>query len=430
MKYQKIDNTLFINNRERFKKLLKPNSAAIFNSNDVLPTNADGTMPFKQNNDLFYLTGIEQEETILLLFPDAPEERFKEVLFIRDVNDELTTWEGDKLTVKESSEISGIETIRFVSEFDKGFSYLMADAENIYLNTNEHKRAAVDVETRDDRFIKKCRAKFPLHTYHRAAPLVYGLRAVKSDIEIELMKEASELTEKGFRRILKFLKPEVTEAEIEAEFVHEFLRNSGSPADYEPIIASGINSCTLHYTKNNKVCKDGDVLLIDYAASYANYNTDMTRTIPVNGKFTPRQKKVYNSVLHVEKETQKLMVPGAKLFSIYELTRTLIEKELVDLGLLKMNDIKNQNPDKPLSLKYYPHNVSHFIGLDVHDVGYFNEPLAQGMVLTCEPGIYIREEGFGIRLENNILITKGGNIDLFKNIPIEADEIEELMKDK
>lgn len=430
MRNKKIINTLFINNRERLTKLLKPNSIAVLNSNDILPTNADGTMPFKQNNDLFYLTGIEQEETILILYPDAPEEKFKEVLFIRDVNEELTTWEGDKLSPKEASDISGIKTVRFVSEFDKGFSLFAADTENIYLNTNEHKRATVDVETRDDRFIKKCKAIFPLHNYLRIAPLVYRLRSVKSEIEITLMKYACELTEKAFRRVLKFVKPGVTEAEVEAEFVHEFLRNSSVPADYEPIIASGINSCTLHYIKNNKTCKEGDVLLIDYAASYSNYNADMTRTIPVNGKFTDRQKQVYNSVLHVQRETQKLMVPKAHLFEINEQTRTLIEKELVDLGLLKINDIKNQNPDKPVSQKYYPHNVSHFLGLDVHDVGYYNEPLASGMVLTCEPGIYIREEGFGIRLENNIVITDDGNINLFNNIPIEADEIEDLMNSK
>jgi Xaa-Pro aminopeptidase len=428
MRYEKINNSLFTGNRKRLITRLKPRSIVIINSNDILPTNADGTMPFKQNNDLFYLTGIEQEETILILFPDSPEDRFREVLFIRDVNEELTTWEGDKLTVKESAEISGIEAVRYISEFDKIFSYLAADAENIYLNTNEHRRAANDLETRDDRFIKKCKEKFPLHNYQRIAPEIYGLRALKSDTEIELMKKACKLTEHGFRRVLKFVKPGVTETEVEAEFIHEFIRNNGAPADYEPIIASGKNSCTLHYIKNNKVCKDGDVLLIDFAASYANYNTDMTRTIPVNGRFTARQRKVYNSVLHVQRETQKLMVKGAHLFTIFDQTRTLIEKELVDLGLLKMNDIKNQNPERPLSLKYYPHNVSHFLGLDVHDVGYFHEPLALGMVLTCEPGIYIREEGFGIRLENNILITENGNTNLLENIPIEADEIEELMK--
>ncbi len=430
MRYQKIKNTLFIQNRERLKKQLLPNSIAVFNSNDVLPTNADGTMPFKQNNDMFYLTGIEQEETILLLFPDSPDKNFKEVLFIRDVNEDLTTWEGRKLTPAEASDISGIKVIRFVSEFDKFFNYLVGDAENVYLNTNEHKRSTSEVETRDDRFIKKCKSKYPLHNYIRIAPIMYRLRAIKSDIEIKLLQKASELTEKGFRRVLKFVKPGVTEAEVEAEFIHEFIRNNGAPADYDPIIASGIDSCTLHYIKNNKVCKAGDVLLIDFAASYANYNADMTRTIPVNGKFTARQKKVYNAVLRVQRKTRKLMVKGKLPFTLFEETRHLIEKELVDLGLLTTKEIKNQDPEKPASFKYYPHNVSHFLGLDVHDVGYFNEPLKAGMVLTCEPGIYIREEGFGVRLENNILITNKGNIDLFENIPIEADEIEELMKSK
>jgi Xaa-Pro aminopeptidase len=430
MRYQKIENTLFIQNRERLKKQLHPNSIVVFNSNDVLPTNADGTMPFKQNNDLFYLTGIEQEETIFLLFPDSPDKNFKEVLFIRDVNEDLTTWEGSKLTNAEASDISGIKIIRFASEFNKLFNYLMGDAENVYLNTNEHKRSTSEVETRDDRFIKKCKSEYPLHNYMRIAPIMYRLRTIKSDIEISLLRKASGLTEKGFRRVLKFVKPGITEAEVEAEFIHEFIRNNGAPADYDPIIASGIDSCTLHYIKNNKVCKEGDVLLIDFAASYANYNTDMTRTIPVNGKFTARQKQVYNAVLRVQRETRKLMVRGKLPFTLFEETRSLIEKELVDLGLLTTDDIKNQDPEKPVSFKYYPHNVSHFLGLDVHDVGYFHEPLKAGIVLTCEPGIYIREEGFGVRLENNILITNDGNIDLFENIPIEADEIEGAMNSK
>jgi Xaa-Pro aminopeptidase len=430
MRYQKIENTLFIQNRERLKKQLLPNSIAVFNSNDVLPTNADGTMPFKQNNDLFYLTGIEQEETILLLFPDLPDKSFKEVLFIRDVNEDLTTWEGSKLTLAKASDISGVKIIRFVSEFEKLFNYLMGDAENVYLNTNEHKRSTSEVETRDDRFIKKCRVRYPLHNYIRIAPVMYRLRTIKSDIEISLLRKASGLTEKGFRRVLKFVKPGVKEAEVEAEFIHEFIRNNGAPADYDPIIASGIDSCTLHYIKNNKTCKAGDVLLIDFAASYANYNADMTRTIPVNGKFTKRQKQVYNAVLRVQRETRKLMVKGKLPLTLFEETRSLIEKELVDLGLLTFVEIKNQDPEKPASFKYYPHNVSHFLGLDVHDVGYFHEPLKPGTVLTCEPGIYIPEEGFGIRLENNILVTNKGNIDLFENIPIEADEIEELMNSK
>lgn len=428
MRYEKIDPALFIGNREKLKKHLKPNSIVVLNSNDVLPSNADGTMKFKQNSDLFYMIGIEQEETILLMYPDSPDKKLTEVLFIREVNEELTTWEGEKLTPKKASEISGIKTVKFTSEFDKLFYYLMSDAKNIYLNSNEHKRATVEVESRDDRFIKKCWKHFPLHKYKRAAPILYSLRTAKSDIEIGLIKKACSLTENGFRRVLKFVKPGVTEAEIEAEFIHDFIRNNGAPADYEPIIASGIDSCTLHYINNDKICKDGDVVLIDFAASYANYNADMTRTIPVNGKFTKRQKDVYNAVLRVQRETIKLMKPGKLLTDLFNDTRSLIEKELVELGLLKMADIKNQNPDNPLSMKYYPHNVSHFLGLDVHDVGYFHEPLKPGTVLTCEPGIYIRDEGFGVRLENNILITKDGNEDLFKNIPIEADEIEELMK--
>lgn len=428
MRYEKINPSMFTGNRQRFKQHMKPNSIVVLNSNDILPSNADGTLKFKQNSDLFYMTGIEQEETILLMFPDAPDEKQKEILFIRDVNEDLTTWEGEKLTPLKASDISGINDVKFVSEFESLFRNLMSDAEIIYLNSNEHKRAAIEVETRDDRFVKKCKMLFPLHEYERAAPILYRLRAVKSEIEIELIKKACSLTENGFRRILKFVKPGVTEAQIEAEFIHDFISNNGAQADYEPIIASGIDSCTLHYIMNNKVCKDGDVVLIDFAASYANYNADMTRTIPVNGKFTKRQKDVYNAVLRVQRETAKLMVPGKLPNDLFNETRSLIEKELIDLGLLKTADIKNQNPDYPASMKYYPHNVSHSLGLDVHDVGYFYEPLKPGMVLTCEPGIYIREEGFGIRLENNILITEKGNTDLFETIPIEADEIEELMK--
>jgi Xaa-Pro aminopeptidase len=408
MKYPKIDSKLFIENRERLRQQLKKNSILVLNSNDIMPTNADGTMPFKQNNDLFYFTGIEQEETIFLMYPDSPDPRFTEVLFIRNVNSEITTWEGEKLDDKEASEISGIKKIMRVSDFDKIFNHLMGDAEHVYLNANEHKRSASEIETRDNRFIKKCKARYPLHNYLRAAPVIYRLRAIKSGLEIELMGKACELTERGFRRILKFVKPGVAEAEIEAELAHEFIRHNGAFADYQPIVASGINSCALHYIKNNKVCKDGDVVLIDAAASYANYNADMTRTIPVNGKFTPRQKQVYNAVLRAHRETRKLMTKGKLTLELFKDTEAIIEKELVDLRLLKLEDIKNQSPD-------------------FHDAGYFHEPLQPGMVLTCEPGIYIREEELGVRIENNILITESGNLDLMESIPVEADEIEEIM---
>ena len=427
MKYEKIDPRLFVENRERLKKQLKKNSILVLNSNDIYPTNADGVMPFKQNNDLFYFTGIEQEDTMFVMYPDSAEERFKEVLFIRNVNSDLITWEGEKLNEKKAREISGIQSIYRFSEFDNLFNFLVSDAENIYLNTNEFRRSADEVETRDDRFVKKCKARYLLNNYLRAAPLIYRLRMIKSDIEIDLLRKASELTEKGFRRILKFVKPNVTESEIEAEFAHEFIRHGGAFADYEPIIAAGANSCALHYIKNSGVCKSGELVLMDVGASYANYNSDMTRTIPVNGRFTPRQREVYNAVLRIHKQSRKLMVKGKTMLTLFKETESLAEKELVDLKLLKTADIKNQNPDFPLIKKYYPHNLSHFLGLDVHDVGYYDEPLRPGMVLTNEPGIYIKDEGFGIRLENNIVITESRNIDLLENVPIEAEEIEEIM---
>ncbi len=426
----KINSSLFIENRKRLTAVMKPGSILVLNSNDILPSNADGTMPFKQNTDLFYFTGIEQEETILVLFPDAKDEAHREILFIRDVNKELVVWEGDKLTDTEAEEISGIKNIQPVSKFSQLFKHLVSDAENIYLNANEHKRASFEVETREDRFIKKCRIDFPLNNYLRAAPLIYNLRVIKSSKEVEFIKKACDLTEKGFRRVLKFIKPGVKEYEIEAEFAHEFIRNGQSFADYSPIIASGVDSCSLHYDKNYKTCKDGDVVLMDTAAMYANYNADMTRTAPVNGKFTKRQKQVYNSVLKVHNATRNLMVKGKMLESLLKDTECLIEKELIELGLINPAALKDDNEKKDLVKKYYPHGVAHFLGLDVHDVGYFHKPLAPGMVLTCEPGIYIREEGFGIRLENNILITDSGNTDLMASIPIEADEIEEIMNSK
>ncbi len=425
-----IDNKLFKENRARLAAKLKPNSIIVLNSNDIMPSNADGTLQFKQNSDLFYFTGIEQEETIFLMYPDANEKSHKEILFIRDINEDLLTWEGNKLCDTGARKISGIETIMPVSRFDRLFRELMSDAENIYLNANEHKRSTIQVETRDDRFIKKCKEEFPLNNFHRAAPIIFRLREIKSEMEIDFLKKACDLTEKGFRRVLKFIKPGVTEYEIEAEFAHEFIRSGSSFADYRPIIASGIDSCTLHYEKNDKVCNAGELVLMDTAAMYANYNADMTRTVPVNGKFTKRQKDVYNSVHRVLNETRKLMVKGKLLEELLADTEVLIEKELVSLGLLDYSKTKNDTEKKDILKKYYPHGVSHFLGLDVHDVGYFYEPLQPGMVLTCEPGIYIREEGFGIRLENNIVITESGNIDLMESIPIDAEEIEEIMNSK
>ncbi|MCI0751597.1 MAG: aminopeptidase P family protein [Flammeovirgaceae bacterium] len=429
MRYKAINKSLFINNRKRLVKELKSNSLALFNANDIMPTNADGTMRFRQNNDLFYLSGVDQEESILLICPDMPDKKYREVLFLRETNEMIATWEGHKLTKEEAREVSGIQTVLWLSEFHKLFHHLMAmgGVEHVYLNTNEHYRSEVVVETRDARFIDWCKTRYPLHTYERIAPIMGKLRCVKSNEEVDVMQEASNITEKAFRRVLKFVKPGVKEYEIEAEFIHEFVRNGSRGFAYEPIIASGANSCVLHYVENNQACKNGDILLLDVGAEYANYNADMTRSIPVNGKFTKRQKEVYNAVLHVMREAMKLLKPGTVYFDYHREVQRIMESELIKLKLIDRTDLKNQHPDKPLFMKYFMHGTGHMLGLDVHDVGSMYQKMQQGMVWTVEPGIYIKEEGLGIRLENNIVITKTGLIDLMKNIPIEAEEIEELM---
>jgi Xaa-Pro aminopeptidase len=430
MKNITIDNKLFIGNRKKLSAKLKPNSLALVNANDYMPTNADGTMHFKQNTDLFWLTGVNQEETILLMFPDSPDPSMKEILFLRETSDLIAVWEGKKLSKAEATQVTGIENIMWLSDFPRVFRALVTDCDNIYLQSNEHKRAEIIVTTRNARFIEWCQKEYPLHTYMRLAPIINRLRMYKSKIEIDLLQKACDLTEKAFRRVLDFTKPGVMEYEIEAEFAHEFIRNGASFADYYPIIASGPGACVLHYIKNDEACRDGDLILIDTGASYGNYNADMTRTIPVNGKFTKRQKAVYNAVLRVMKSTINMVVKGADWKENQKATEQNMEKELVDLRLLKLRDIKKQDPAKPLYKKYFMHNVSHYLGLDVHDFGYFQTPYAPGMVFTVEPGIYIPEEGIGIRLENDIVVTEKGNFDLMKNIPVEVEEIEELMKKK
>src|SRR5690606_3061800 len=432
MRYEKINKRLFIENRARLRKELKRNSVALFNSNDIMPTNADGTMRFRQNSDLFYLTGVDQDETILVVCPDYPDKKLREVLFVREVNEQIATWDGHKLTKEEAHEVSGIETILWTSDFQRIFNTMMVmgGVEHVYLNTNEHYRADVLVESRDSRFIKWCKEKYPLHQYTRVAPLMSKLRAVKSRYEIEQMQEACNITEKGFRRILKFVEPGVKEYEIEAEFVHEFLRNGSRGFAYEPIIASGANSCVLHYVENNKVCKPGDVLLLDVGAEYANYNADMTRTIPVSGKFTKRQKDVYNAVLRVKRAAYKLLRPGTVYFDYHKEVQKVMEGELLKLKLIDKTDIKNQTPERPIVMKYFMHGTGHHLGLDVHDTGNMFDKIKEGMVWTVEPGIYIKEEGLGIRLENNVVITRNGVKDLMKNIPIEAEEIEDLMNSR
>ena len=430
MQKVKIDKQLFIDNRNKLTSHLKPNSLVVVISNDVMPTNADGVMKFKQNTDMLWLSGVNQEETILLLYPDSPDPDFKEVLFLRETSELIAIWEGRKLTKEEATEQTGIKNVQWLSEFPRIFRALITDAENVYINSNEHKRAVIEVETRAARFIKWCKEQYPLHTYMRLSPIINRLRMTKSKYEIELIKKAVELTEKGFRRVLEVIRPGMMEYEVEAEYAYEFLRNGGAFADYSPIIASGASACVLHYIENDKPCKDGDVLLMDVGASWANYNADMTRCIPVNGKFTKRQKDVYNAVLRVMRFTISKVKKGGMWKEIQKETEQVMEKELFDLGLLSMIEIKKQNPNSPALKKYFMHNVSHYLGLDVHDVGYFHLPYDAGMIFTVEPGIYIREEGLGIRLENNILVTEDGNIDLFENIPVEADEIEEIINSK
>ena len=427
MKYLPINNQVFVANRKRYAALLKPNSIAVFNSNDVLPTNADGSLKFKQSSDLFYLSGVDQEESILVIYPDAKDGVHKEVLFLRETNEYVAIWEGHKLTKEEAKKTSGIEKIYWLSEFKTIFRSLMAEAEHVYLNTNEHVRAVVETETREARFVKWCMAEYPVHKYERSAPLMHNLRAIKQDTEIELIQQACNITEKGFRRLLSFIKPGVWEYEIEAELIHEFTRHRSNGFAYTPIIASGYNSCVLHYIDNSLQCKDGDILLLDVAAEYANYNSDLTRTIPVNGKYTPRQKEVYNAVLRVMKAATKMLVPGTLMADYQKAVGQLMEEELIKLNLLSADDVKKQNPDAPLYKKYFMHGTSHYLGLDVHDVGNRYRKFEAGMVYTCEPGIYIREESLGIRIENNILITNNGPKDLMANIPIEANDIEALM---
>jgi Xaa-Pro aminopeptidase len=432
MRYTQISKSLYINNRKRLVNELQPGSVAVFNSNDIMPTNADGTMRFRQNNDLFYLTGVDQEETILMLFPDHPDKKFREVLFLRETSELIATWEGHKLTKDEAKALSGIETVLWITDFQRvlNTALTMGGAESIYLNTNEHYRAETAVETRDSRFIKWCKEKYPLHKYERIAPIMSKLRAIKSKEEIEQLQVACGITNSAFRRVLKFVKPGVKEYEIEAEFIHEFLRNGSRGFAYEPIIASGANSCVLHYIENDKACKAGDILLLDVGAEYGNYNADMTRTIPVSGKFTKRQKDVYNAVLHIKRAAMKLLKPGTQYFEYHKEVQKITESELIKLKLIDKDDLKKQNPAKPLFMKYFMHGTGHHLGLDVHDTGNMYSKMQAGMVWTVEPGIYIKEEGLGIRLENNVVIEKNGVKDLMKNIPIEAEEIEDLMNSK
>lgn len=432
MRYENIGQELFIQNRKRLVKELKPGALALFNSNDLMPTNADGTMPFRQNSDLFYLSGIMQEESILVICPDFPDKKLREVLFLKEPNELLEKWEGHKLTKSEAEQISGIKTVMWLSDFHKWFHHMMVmgGVEHVYLNTNEHYRSDVVVETRDARFIDWCKATYPLHHYNRVAPILSALRREKQKREIELIQKACNITEAGFRRVMKFVKPGVMEYEIEAEYIHEFIRLGSRGFAYTPIIASGPNAIILHYIENKEKVKDGDLILLDVAAEYANYNSDLTRTIPANGRFTKRQKEVYNSVLRVHNEAFKMLRPSTVYFDYHKEVEKLMESELLKLKLIDKTDIKNQVPGREAFRKYFYHGTSHMLGLDVHDVGNMHDKIKVGSVWTIEPGIYIKEEGMGIRLENNVVIQKDKNLDLMRNIPIEADEIEEIMNSK
>lgn len=428
MKYHPINNQLFIKNRAKFIARMKPKSIAVFNSNDIFTTGADSTLPFFQHRDIFYLSGVDQEESILLLFPDAINPKHKEIVFVKETNDHIAIWEGAKLTKKQATETSGVETVYWLSDFDKVFFDLMTEAETIYFNTNEHYRQSIELESREDRFIKSVKDKFPAHNWAKSFPILQEIRGVKEQEEIDLIQQACSITEKGFRRILGFVKPGVMEYEIEAEYMHEFLKNRSKGFAYTPIVGSGYNACVLHYIENNQKCKSGDMLLMDVGAEYANYSSDMTRTIPVSGRFTNRQKLVYNAVQRVKDEAIKLLVPGTIWADYHIEVGKIMTSELLGLGLIDKVDVQNEDPNWPAYKKYFMHGTSHHMGLDTHDYGALKTPMKENMVFTVEPGIYIPEENMGIRLEDDVVIKeKGEPLNLMRNIPIDVEEIEDLM---
>ena len=429
MKYHSINPELFIKNRLKLKKQMVSNSIAIFNSNDIFSTGADSTLPFEQHRNIFYLSGVDQEESILLVFPDAKNELHREILFVKETNDLISIWEGSKLSKRQATISSGIKTVYWLEEFESIFSQLMEESTHFYYNNNEHYRQAVVMETREDRFLKMIKSSYPDHKLLPNFPIMESLRGVKEVEEITLIKTACDITEKGFRRILGFVKPGVMEYEIEAEYAHEFLRNRSKGFAYTPIIGSGYNACVLHYIENNQECKDGDLLLMDVAAEYANYSSDMTRTIPVNGRFTARQKAVYQAVLNVKNEATKLLAPGIMWDAYHVEVGKLMTSELLTLGLIDKADVQNEDPKWPAYKKYFMHGTSHHMGLDTHDFGTLKSPMRSNMVFTVEPGIYIPEENMGIRLEDDVVIQPSGYpVNLMQNIPIEIDEIESLMK--
>ena len=428
MKYHQIDRQLYVKNRAKFTAQMKPNSLAVFNSNDIYPISADSSMPFQQHRDILYLSGVDQEESILVLCPNAPYKHLREMLFLKETSEHIAIWEGEKLTKERAFEVSGIKSVYWLTEFDKILNELMTYTDTMYINTNEHYRAAVETETREARFVKNWKEKYPAHQVAKSNPILQRLRSIKEKEELEQIQAACNITEKGFRRVLSFVKPEVTEYEIEAEFIHEFIRNRSKGFAYTPIIASGNNANVLHYIENNQPCKAGDLILLDVGAEYANYSSDMTRTIPVSGRFNDRQKAVYNAVLNVKNEATKLLVPGTLWKEYHIEVGKIMTSELLGLGLIDKADVQNENPDWPAYKKYFMHGTSHHMGLDTHDYGLLHEPMQPNMVFTVEPGIYFPAEGFGIRLEDDVIIQEHGNpFNLMRNIPIEIDEIESIM---
>ena len=428
MKYTAINPELFVANRKRLEAKLVPNSMAILFANDEMPRSADQSFTFRQNPDLFWLSGIDQEQTILIIYPDCPNSAYKEALFIRKTNEQIAIWEGHKYTIEEARQASGIEHIYWYESFESVLGSLMSYCENVYVNINENDRASNVVPYKDIRFANDLKNRFPAHQIKRLGPIMAELRAVKHEIEIEVIKKACGITRDAFIRVLQFMKPGVKEFEIEAEIIHEFIRQGANGHAYSPIIASGKNACVLHYVDNNQVCKEGDLVLMDFGAEYANYASDMTRTIPINGKFSPRQKEVYNATLFVMNQAKELLRPGKTLADYNAEVGLVMEEQLIQIGLLKKDEVAKQDKNNPLYKKYFMHGTSHFMGIDVHDIGNRYAPMQVGNVFTCEPGIYIPEEGIGIRIENDIYIGENGNIDLMADIPIEVEEIEMLMR--
>ncbi len=428
MRYEPISNELFIQNRKNFMAQMKPNSVAAFNSNDIYPIGADSTIPFQQDRNIYYLSGVDQEDSILVLFPDAPKPEHREILFLKETNPHIAVWEGEKIDKKKALQIAGIKTVYWLKDFHKIFHELMSQSETIYINTNEHYRAAHDTETREDRFNKWLKENYPAHQVAKSNPILQRLRSVKHQLELDTMQTACNITEKAFRRILKETKPNIWEFELEAEIMHEFLKNRSRGFAYTPIIASGKNATVLHYIENKHQCKDGDLILFDVGAEYANYASDMSRTIPVNGKFTDRQKQIYNAVNRVKKEATKMLVPGTLWAEYHVEVGKLMTSELLDLKLLDKADVQNEDPKWPAYKKYFMHGTSHHIGLDTHDYGLLHEPIKANQVFTVEPGIYLPDEHIGVRLEDDVVIQENGEpFNLMRSIPIEIEEIEDLM---